>query len=104
MSRSRVLFPHREPYAYGVTQFPGGSSDHSRPERPGLGRPLAPGAHGQARTPRLRGKAWLLLAVPLGFTTWAAFLYIGIRARRAQWLAGGGGSPATPALYGALGP
>jgi DNA uptake protein ComE-like DNA-binding protein len=34
-----------------------------------------------------RGKAWLLLTVPIGLTTWAAFLYIGIRARRAQWLA-----------------
>jgi DNA uptake protein ComE-like DNA-binding protein len=42
-----------------------------------------------ARRPssRLRGRAWLLLAIPLGFTTWAAFLYIGIRARRLQWLA-----------------
>jgi DNA uptake protein ComE-like DNA-binding protein len=37
---------------------------------------------------RLRGKGWLLFAVvPFGFTTWVAFLYIGIRARRAQWLA-----------------
>jgi DNA uptake protein ComE-like DNA-binding protein len=35
---------------------------------------------------RLRGKLWLLLTLPIGFTTWAAFLYIGIRARRAQWL------------------
>ena len=36
---------------------------------------------------RFRGKAWLLLTVPLGFTTFAAFLYIGIRARRPRWLA-----------------
>lgn len=37
---------------------------------------------------RFRGKAWLLLAViPFGFTTWAAFVYIGIRARRPRWLA-----------------
>jgi Helix-hairpin-helix motif len=37
---------------------------------------------------RLRGKGWLLFAfVPFGITTWVAFLYIGIRARRAQWLA-----------------
>lgn len=36
----------------------------------------------------LRGKGWLLFAaVPFGLTTWVAFLYIGIRARRAQWLA-----------------
>jgi hypothetical protein len=37
---------------------------------------------------RLAGKLWLLLLVPpFAITTWAAFLYIGIRARRAQWLA-----------------
>ena len=36
---------------------------------------------------RFRRKAWLLLCVPLGITTWAAFLYIGIKARRARWLA-----------------
>jgi DNA uptake protein ComE-like DNA-binding protein len=34
----------------------------------------------------LRGKAWLLLTLPLGLTTWTAFLYIGIRARRPRWL------------------
>jgi DNA uptake protein ComE-like DNA-binding protein len=35
-----------------------------------------------------RGKAWLLFTVvPFGLTTWAAFLYIGIRARRPGWLA-----------------
>jgi hypothetical protein len=39
---------------------------------------------------------WLLLVVlGLGFTTWAAFLYIGIRARRHSWLA-------WAAVYGAL--
>lgn len=39
---------------------------------------------------------WLLLIVlGLGFTTWAAFLYIGIRARRRSWLA-------WAAVYGAL--
>jgi hypothetical protein len=45
-------------------------------------RPLrrAPGS-------RFRSRAWLLLTIPLGLTTWAAFLYIGIRARRGQWLA-----------------
>ena len=35
-------------------------------------------------------KGWLLLTLPLGFTTWAAFLYIGIRARRRRWLAWAG--------------
>src|SRR5215469_17501160 len=39
---------------------------------------------------------WLLLvALGFGFTTWAAFLYIGIRARRRSWLA-------WAAVYGAL--
>jgi hypothetical protein len=37
---------------------------------------------------RFHGKAFLLLAVvPFGLTTWALFLYIGLRARRRQWLA-----------------
>jgi DNA uptake protein ComE-like DNA-binding protein len=40
-----------------------------------------------ARWPWFRRKAWLLLAVPFGCTTWAAFLYIAIRARRPRWLA-----------------
>ena len=40
----------------------------------------------RAETPRFHGKAWLLLTIPLGFTTFAAFLYIGIRARRPRWL------------------
>jgi Helix-hairpin-helix motif len=36
---------------------------------------------------RFRGKWWLVLTfIPLGFTTWAAFLYIGIAARRPRWL------------------
>lgn len=39
---------------------------------------------------------WLLLLIPpFAITTWAAFLYIGIRARRAQWVAFG-------ALYAAM--
>jgi DNA uptake protein ComE-like DNA-binding protein len=39
---------------------------------------------------------WLLLvSLGLGFTTWAAFLYIGLRARRRAWLA-------WAAVYGAL--
>ena len=67
-----------------------------------MGQHLAPGARGQARTARLRGKAWLLLTVPLGFTTWAAFLYIGIRARRVQWLVWAGVYAATLAVYVAL--
>jgi hypothetical protein len=48
----------------------------------------APGVLQEPRKGWLRRRAWLCLTVPpLGFTTWAAFLYIGIRARRPQWLA-----------------
>ena len=56
------------------------------------GRPPAPGggAHAARGRPRFRGKAWLLLCLPVGLTTWAAFLYIGIRARRHRWLAWAG--------------
>src|SRR5262245_37669642 len=36
---------------------------------------------------RWAGKGWLLLTLPLGFTTWVAFLYIGIRAKRVTWIA-----------------
>lgn len=39
-----------------------------------------------ARGPGVRTRAWLLLCLPFGVTTWAAFLYIGIRARRPRWL------------------
>jgi DNA uptake protein ComE-like DNA-binding protein len=40
------------------------------------------------RPVRWHGKAWLVLAViPFGFTTWAAFVYIGVRAKRPRWLA-----------------
>jgi DNA uptake protein ComE-like DNA-binding protein len=49
-----------------------------------------------------RGKAWLLLTLPLGFTTWAAFLYIGIRGRRGPWLAWAGVYAAGLAGYAAL--
>jgi len=35
---------------------------------------------------RWAGKGWLLLTLPFGFTTWAAFLYIGIRAKRVSWI------------------
>jgi DNA uptake protein ComE-like DNA-binding protein len=44
----------------------------------------------RAQTSGFRAKAWLLLTIPFGFTTWAAFLYIGIRARRPRWLAWAG--------------
>lgn len=57
------------------------------------GRPPAmpgPGAPPAGLAPGLRAKAWLLLILPLGVTTFAAFLYIGIRARRRRWLAWAG--------------
>jgi DNA uptake protein ComE-like DNA-binding protein len=43
----------------------------------------------------LHNRLWLWLVLPAGFTTWAAFLYIGIRGRRPQWLA-------WAAVYGGL--
>ena len=49
-----------------------------------------PGTPPARRAPGLRAKAWLLLTLPLGITTFAAFLYIGIRARRRRWLAWAG--------------
>ena len=57
------------------------------------------GAPVQAGASRFRGKAWLLLTVPFGFTTFAAFLYIGIRAG-----APGGwpGPPCTPPRWPAF--
>jgi len=44
---------------------------------------------------RFWGKAWLLLCLPVGLTTFAAFLYIGIRARRRRWLVWAGVYAAT---------
>jgi DNA uptake protein ComE-like DNA-binding protein len=35
---------------------------------------------------RWQGKGWLLLTIPVGLTTWAAFLYVGVRARRFSWI------------------
>jgi serine/threonine protein kinase len=35
---------------------------------------------------RLRHSAWMLAALPAGLTTWAGFLYIGLRAGRRSWL------------------
>jgi len=56
------------------------------------GRSPAPGksTHAAQKSSRFRKKAWLLLTLPVGLTTWAAFLYIGIRARRRRWLAWAG--------------
>ena len=52
--------------------------------------PAVPGAQAARGGSRFGGKAWLLLCLPVGLTTWAAFLYIGIRARRRRWLAWAG--------------
>jgi DNA uptake protein ComE-like DNA-binding protein len=57
---------------------------------PGRSPAPAGGAHAARGGSRFREKAWLLLTLPVGLTTWAAFLYIGIRARRRRWLAWAG--------------
>ncbi len=49
-----------------------------------------PGTPPARRAPGLRARAWLLLTLPLGLTTFAAFAYIGVRARRRRWLAWAG--------------
>lgn len=76
------------------------SGDPAAP-RPLPSRPVSPAGQ-QTPTGRFAGKAWLLLAIPLGFTTWAAFLYIGVRARRPVWLAWAAVYAATLAGYAAL--
>ncbi|HYZ52190.1 MAG TPA: helix-hairpin-helix domain-containing protein [Streptosporangiaceae bacterium] len=65
-------------------------------------RQVAQANEPQTHASRFRGKAWLLLAIPLGFTTWAAFLYIGVRARRPVWLAWAAVYAATLAGYATL--
>jgi DNA uptake protein ComE-like DNA-binding protein len=64
---------------------------------PGRSRAVAhaAGAHASSGGSRFRQKAWLLLCLPVGLTTFAAFLYIGIRARRRRWLAWAGVYAAT---------
>jgi DNA uptake protein ComE-like DNA-binding protein len=83
-----------------MTQFP--DAPGGPPSTAHHGTPAGRGAGGPARASRLKGKAWLLLTLPLGFTTWAAFLYIGIRARRARWLVWAAAYAATLAVYGVL--
>jgi len=52
---------------------------------------------------RFRGRAWLLLTVPpFGLTIWVLFLYIGLRARRRQWLVWAAVYAALVAVYLAL--
>src|SRR5262249_51923546 len=65
--------------------------------RPTAPRPTAPrpaalggGVPRRGRARCARPQAWLRLRRAFGFTTWAAFLYIGIRARRPRWLAWAG--------------
>lgn len=53
--------------------------------------PLAPAPHRWTPAPRSRvgellASSWVLLTPLLGMTTWAAFLYIGIRGHRRRWL------------------
>jgi len=51
-------------------------------------RPPPPPAPARPQNPwwRIRQSAWLLAMLPLGLTTWAGFLYIGVIARRRAWL------------------
>ena len=68
-------------------------------QNPDVSRGRAPvpggGTHAVRGRSRFRGKAWLLLCLPVGLTTFAAFLYIGIRARRRRWLVWAGVYAAT---------
>jgi DNA uptake protein ComE-like DNA-binding protein len=67
----------RPPLIYSFTgaAVPAHASAHRTGPRPGS---------------RWQGKTWLLLTIPIGLTTWAAFLYVGIRARRPGWIAWAG--------------
>jgi DNA uptake protein ComE-like DNA-binding protein len=85
-----------------MTQFPEAPAGGSPQALPFEGQQVLAQMARPASQSRLRGKAWLLLALPAGFTTWAAFLYVGIRARRAQWLAWAGVYAAGFAGYAAL--
>jgi len=68
-------------------------------QNPDVSRGRAPvpggGTHAVRGRSRFWGKAWLLLCLPVGLTTFAAFLYIGIRARRRRWLVWAGVYAAT---------
>lgn len=77
--------PHGQypPAPYPPGQYP----PAPYPPGPYQGGPYpSPYAHQQAHANAFVQRFWLLLTLPLGFTTWTAFLYIGIRARRARWL------------------
>jgi DNA uptake protein ComE-like DNA-binding protein len=74
-------------YRCAVPQSSGASRGRREPGPPGPGYPAVSRPTPQVPVARFRSRAWLLLTIPLGLTTWAAFLYIGIRARRARWLA-----------------
>ena len=89
-------------YRCAVTQFGETSPEKSEMAVPGQGQdpgrrtparrtsawrtPARSRANAPEETSWFHHKAWLLLTVPLGLTTWAAFLYVGIRARRPQWI------------------
>jgi Helix-hairpin-helix motif len=75
-----------QPYpaqAYPAQAYPPGPPPWAAPYAPQA--PYVP----EPATPHpVRRKLYLLLVLPpFGLTTWAPFLYIGIRARRAVWLA-----------------
>ncbi|MGH9228026.1 MAG: serine/threonine-protein kinase [Acidimicrobiales bacterium] len=84
--------PHPgHPHPPGANPQPAGLL-HAAPALPG--QPVT--AHAtRARLPgwpwRLRHSAWLLAALPFGLTTWAGFLYIGLRANTSAWRQAAGG-------------
>lgn len=87
-------YPGYQPYPPGYQQGqypPAGSPQPAYPQGQyppaGYRQPAYPQPQPAAATPGLPSRLWLLLTIPLGLTTWAAFLYIGIRAARKRWLA-----------------
>lgn len=44
------------------------------------------GALGAESRWNVQNSSWLVLTLPLGFTTWAAFLIVGVQARRPRWI------------------
>jgi len=61
-------------------------ADHRQPPALGAPRPAPVPAAPGSWPWRLLHSAWVLTSLPLGLTTWAGFLYIGMRTRRARWL------------------
>src|SRR4051812_29426371 len=68
----------------GVVRVPAGYSERmsAPPQKPPMGNRIAG---------ELQRSGWISLAIPpLGFATWAAFLYVGLAYRRTAWLVASG--------------